>query len=293
MRILAVTFALALTVAVAATAFAQGRFVTIEAPDAVQVGTAFDVAVSYGGDSPSTRLRAEVHAGTVCPTVGQGEPIATLATDARFATPQQRLATRVEGTIGPGAYLVCAWVTDKGVTALSATKTVQVEPLSPTRVQPWTIRPTRAAVNWLGPLEIDEVRPPQLQFFYGREPTSRRAFAKGTGCVVRWRHLGLRIRLAYFGAGGTACSDGLVQSFSIGGKRMYGRVSTRAGLRLGDRLRTLRTLHPRATQRSASVWWLRAGVSEVGERHRYAILAARIRDGRVHSFAGHVGAAGD
>jgi hypothetical protein len=124
---------------------------------------------------------------------------------------------------------------------------------------------------------------------YG-EPGSERARSGGSACIVNWPRVGVRIVFANFGLG-SACDRDLGRSQSA---RAYGdEWRTKKGLRMGARLRRLRRLYPRASRHGRS-WWLATGVSLIGPgRHRYPVLAATVRDGRVRSFRLWIGAAGD
>jgi hypothetical protein len=67
---------------------------------------------------------------------------------------------------------------------------------------------------------------------------------------------------------------------------------TARGLRVGDGIRRLRALYPRA-ERHGRVLWLATGLSRIGTPQRNPVLAAWMRDGRVRSFTVQVFAAGD
>lgn len=122
---------------------------------------------------------------------------------------------------------------------------------------------------------------------YG-QPTS--ATGGGEICRVRWRALGVRIRFQNFG-GRDSCKPrgGRAQkAFLIGDRRWR----TPRGLHLGDRLRKLTRLYPRA-RRTPFGYRIVAGVLPFGEPHPYAVLGARITDRRVRAFTLFIGAAGD
>jgi hypothetical protein len=109
------------------------------------------------------------------------------------------------------------------------------------------------------------------------------------GCRVGWHGLGVKILFANFGLGG-ACEEARGRSQTA---RAFGdRWRTAKGLRVGQRLARLRSLYPSAT-RHGRVWWLVTAVSRIGETHRYPVLAATVRGGRVRSFSVQIGAAGD
>lgn len=120
------------------------------------------------------------------------------------------------------------------------------------------------------------------------EPTS--ATGGGEICRVRWSDLGVRIRFQNFG-GRDSCTPrgGLAQkAFLIGDRRWR----TPRGLHLGDRLRKLTRLYPRA-RRTPFGYRIVAGVLPFGEPHPYAVLGARVADRRVRAFTLFIGAAGD
>jgi hypothetical protein len=121
------------------------------------------------------------------------------------------------------------------------------------------------------------------------EPGSERSRSGGSACIVNWPRAGVRIAFANFG-GGSACERDLGRSQSA---RAYGdEWRTKRGLRVGARLRRLRALYPHASRHGRS-WWLVTGVSLIGRRQRYPVLAATVRDRRVRSFRLWIGAAGD
>jgi hypothetical protein len=120
------------------------------------------------------------------------------------------------------------------------------------------------------------------------EPAKERGRAGANSCIVNWP--GLRITFANFGVG-SACDRDLGRSQSA--RAHGGRWRTRRGLKVGARLRRLRRLYPHA-RRHGRAWWLVSGVSNIGPRpHRYPVLAAVVRGGRVTSFTISIGAAGD
>jgi hypothetical protein len=122
------------------------------------------------------------------------------------------------------------------------------------------------------------------------EPAKERARAGAGSCIVNWPGPGLRITFANFGVG-SACDRGLGRSQSA---RVYGgRWRTRRGLKARARVGRLRRLYPHA-RRHRRAWWLVTAVSIFGpRRHRYPVLAAVVRAGRVRSFTLWIGAAGD
>ena len=121
------------------------------------------------------------------------------------------------------------------------------------------------------------------------DPSSRRR-SGDTACRVSWSGVGLAILFANFGGGG-ACDPryGRAQRGRANGSRWR----TGKGLRVGDRVRRLIRLHPRAS-RHGRVWWLVSGVSLYGSpSRRYPVLAAAVSRGRVASLKLEIGAAGD
>ena len=120
------------------------------------------------------------------------------------------------------------------------------------------------------------------------EPSSQRRVASW-GCKLAWHGPGVKVLFANFGGGGP-CEEDLGRSQTA---RAYGdRWRTAKGLRVGQTLGRLRNLYPSATQHGRS-WWLVTAVSFIGETHRYPVLAATVRSGRVGSFSLQIGAAGD
>jgi hypothetical protein len=109
------------------------------------------------------------------------------------------------------------------------------------------------------------------------------------GCAATWSALGLRIQFESFG-GGSSCADGRAQAAIV--KRANGRSSwrTQRGLRVGDSLRRLRRLYPRARHRPAArvIVYQRNPVLGDG-----SIITAVIRKHRVASFRLWLGGAGD
>ena len=120
------------------------------------------------------------------------------------------------------------------------------------------------------------------------EPTS--ATGGGEICRVRWAGIGVRIRFQNFG-GRDSCKPrgGHAQKAVLIGDR---RWRTPRGLHLGDRLRKLTRLYPRA-RRTPFGYRIVAGVLPFGEPQPYAVLGARIADRRVRAFTLFIGAAGD
>ena len=120
------------------------------------------------------------------------------------------------------------------------------------------------------------------------QPTSRRG--GGEICRVRWADLGVKITFQNFG-GVDSCepNGGRAQKAVVRGDRPW---RTRRGLRLDDGAARVRSLYPDA-ERTSRGFRLVEGILPFGRPIRYAVLGARIADGRVSAFTMFVGAAGD
>ena len=162
----------------------------------------------------------------------------------------------------------------------------------------YTIDTGRVGVRALGPFDTDHTRTysPTVRAAARALGRPSNVFADGRGgCIGKWRRLGLRIVFTTFG-GGEICRFGLAQSFSIERSR---RWRTEKGLRIRMTQAELRRRHPRAdwvddSRFHPDGWWLRSFVSPFGDgRTREPMLLAAIRAGRVASFEGWIGAAGD
>jgi hypothetical protein len=112
----------------------------------------------------------------------------------------------------------------------------------------------------------------------------------GEICRVRWADLGVRITFQNFG-GVDSCrpSGGRAQKAVVAGDD---RWRTAKGLRIGNTVARLERLYPRA-RRTARGFRLAEGILPFGAPVRYAVLGARVADGRVRAFTLFVGAAGD
>lgn len=120
-------------------------------------------------------------------------------------------------------------------------------------------------------------------------PSSRRV-TSAESCRMGWRALGLRIVFVNLGAPGAGpCSAGKVQTASA-----FGRVwRTDRGLQIGQSVRTLRRLYPRA-YRKGRTYRLVGGRNVYGVRGgRYSVLAAKTNGRTVRAFKLDVGAAGE
>lgn len=122
---------------------------------------------------------------------------------------------------------------------------------------------------------------------YG-EPSGRNG--GGEICRVRWADLGLKITFQNFG-GVDSCepSGGRAQKAVVAGDSQW---RTAKGLRIGNGVARLRRLYPRA-QRTPRGFRLVAGILPFGSPLPYAVLGARVADGRVRAFTLFIGAAGD
>ena len=122
-------------------------------------------------------------------------------------------------------------------------------------------------------------------------PASSRRMNTDASCRVRWSGLGLEILFVSFGAPGTNLCQGSAahaQSFKVRGKRFR----TWHGLRVGMREAAVKRRHPGADLRRGA-WWLKTAVSPIGDGDEFAVVDAKIRNGRVSALRGWIGAAGD
>ena len=159
------------------------------------------------------------------------------------------------------------------------------------RQRPWTISTTRYSVRLIGPLYAARVSVDDLDFYYGEPARTRTASG---GCHATWPGVGLTATFANYGGGSGPCgTDGRMNDFAIGGRENYGLVRTSAGLRLGDRIAQIRRRYVHARRQGARTWWLRTAHSNVAGGFRYAVLSAQTRNGRITSFHGFVGGAGE
>jgi hypothetical protein len=134
-------------------------------------------------------------------------------------------------------------------------------------------------------------RDPSLQAALNAYGTQTSARGGGDFCKVTWRPLGLFYRFQNFG-GQDSCrpEGGLAQRVVIKGSKPW---HTGRGLALGDRVRKLKRLYPRA-KRTSRGFRLVAGKLPFGaEPTGYAVLGARVKSGRVTAFTSFIGAAGD
>ena len=125
------------------------------------------------------------------------------------------------------------------------------------------------------------------------DPTTRRR-ARGIGCDLAWRSLGLRIEFYNLG-GQDACSR---EGGRFGGATITSRRwRTSKGLRVGDSVARIRRLYPRATYHAGGFysrsWWLVTRYTRIGTNGYYPGLRARVRNGRVASLVIEYAAGGD
>jgi hypothetical protein len=118
--------------------------------------------------------------------------------------------------------------------------------------------------------------------------------------AAEWRRLGLRMVFGSYGAGGARPCRARRAVF-LDNARAYGKQwQTSLGLKVGDSVSKLRRLYPRATLRTyrrgvAPVrgWWLVVRTSRVPDFHRFPVLLATARGGRVTGLVVNVHAEGD
>lgn len=168
---------------------------------------------------------------------------------------------------------------------------------------PFTIKPGELSVTKLGPLKTKSSRryAPTIGKAvnaFGRPSNSFRT--SSSSCVVKWRRLGLRIVFANFGDTRDTClrDVGRAQSFTIERSRKW---RSWRGLRIGMPDDRVVRLHPAAKWFDGNRfydegYWLRSAVSPFGTGAEYPVVAAHLRHGdrgRVKSFAGWIGSAGE
>jgi len=142
-------------------------------------------------------------------------------------------------------------------------------------------------------LRIGDLRPQRdatlaaARAAFGR-PSRRRD--RDSLCPVAWRGIGVRILFANFGAGG-ACAPrlGRAQVAVVSGRRWR----TAQGLRIGATPRRLREVYPRADRVGARSYRIVTAFTPFGVDRPYAVVSARLSEGRVSSFRLFVGAAGE
>jgi hypothetical protein len=118
-----------------------------------------------------------------------------------------------------------------------------------------------------------------------------------SGCVVKWKRLGLRIVFANFGDTRSTCNPGVgrAQSFTI---ERSAKWRTWKGLRIGMAGASVLQLDPRSRWVDNSRfyrdgYWLRSAVSPFGDGSRYPTIAATLKARVVSSFYGWIGSAGE
>lgn len=168
---------------------------------------------------------------------------------------------------------------------------------------PFTIEPGELGVTKLGPLKTKSSRTyaPTIGKAVNAFGSPSNSFrTSDSSCVVKWRRLGLRIVFANFGDTRDTClrDVGRAQSFTIERSRKW---RTWHGLRNRMREDRVLELHPGATWFDGDRFrdegfWLRSAVSPFGDGSEYPVLSAHLRQGdhgRVSSFAGWIGSAGE
>ena len=124
---------------------------------------------------------------------------------------------------------------------------------------------------------------------YGDPSSVRRHPRYREICHVGWSPIGLSI--TFYNLGGANPCAGATGRFGEATMTTT-RWRTSVGLRVGDSLARLRALY-RGERRRGAWWWLVTRRSPFGEGGSYPGLAARVRGGRVVSFAVRYPAGGD
>jgi hypothetical protein len=143
-------------------------------------------------------------------------------------------------------------------------------------------------------LRIGDFRPQRDATVAAARAAFGRPSSTGAGrnaCPIAWRGIGIRILFANFGAG-SACAPrlGSAQVAVVRGRRW----STAQGLRVGATPKRLREVYPGADRVGARSYRIVSARRVFGESNgRYAVVSARLSDGRVSSFRLFVGAAGE
>jgi hypothetical protein len=123
-------------------------------------------------------------------------------------------------------------------------------------------------------------------------PASSRRENSDLSCIVRWKRLGLEILFTSFDSPGPSRCRGTIgraQTFKVRGKRFR----TWHGLRVGQPESAVKRRHPGARFRRGA-WWLKTAVSSFGDPDaEFAVVDAKVKDGRVSVLRGWIGAAGD
>ena len=123
---------------------------------------------------------------------------------------------------------------------------------------------------------------------FGRPSSSR---DRDSLCPIAWRSVGVRILFADFGAG-NACAPrlGSAQVAVVSGRRWR----TAQGLGIGATPGRLREVYPGADRVGARSYRIVTGRNVFGSDDApYAVVSARLSDGRISSFRLFVGAAGE
>ncbi len=115
---------------------------------------------------------------------------------------------------------------------------------------------------------------------------------RGDTCPIAWRGIGARILFVNLGAGGSACGSrlGSAQVAIVRGRRWH----TAQGLRIGATPKRLREVYPGADRVGARSYRIVTARNVFGASNdRYAVVSARLSNGRVSSFRLFIGAAGE
>jgi hypothetical protein len=120
-------------------------------------------------------------------------------------------------------------------------------------------------------------------------PPTKLVRPSNASCRALYAGIGLRILFVNLGGGGP-CDPALTKSQVA--RAFDPRWHTGKGLRIGDGLRRVKRLYPRATRHGRS-WWIVKGINIFGSRGPYGVMRATMQDGRVNSFALEIGAAGE
>jgi hypothetical protein len=104
-------------------------------------------------------------------------------------------------------------------------------------------------------------------------------------CVASWRRLGLTVTFVEL-SGGNPCRAGVALEARVTSRAQW---RTGKGLRVGDGLVRLQRLYPAAPYRRdagprSGYWLVTRRTCELGGRHPYPGLLARVRDGRVSAL---------
>ena len=143
-------------------------------------------------------------------------------------------------------------------------------------------------------LRIGDFRPQRDATVAAARAAFGRPSSRGEGrlaCPISWRAIGVRILFANLGAGDSACAPrlGRAQVAIVRGRRWR----TAKGLRVGATPRRLREVYPGADRVGARSYRIVTARGFAGVDRPYAVVSARLSEGRVSSFRLFVGAAGE